>query len=908
VKVGSIGAPFAREPSAPRASLATQKGEHRRAARLTALASGPLDALLADLEASAQGLTEAEASQRLLVHGPNAVRHDRLRGWPLHLAQAFANPFNVVLVMLGAVQLWSTPGALSGPVIIGVMVALSVSIRFTQEYRSSRARHRLRLLVVTKSTVWRRASLDAPGTKRDLPAEGLVPGDVVALVAGDVVPADLRLLSSKDLYLNQASLTGESLPVEKVALATWGSAQAEGGVEAGPDPAAAPVPLPDVPTLCLMGTSVVSGAATALVLKTGADASTGAMTTSLLGRRPMTAFDVGVSRVSWLMIRFMAVMAPGVFLLNGLTKGDWREAALFALAVAVGLVPEMLPLVVTANLARGAIVLSRQKVMVKHLNAIQNFGAMDVLCTDKTGTLTQDRVVLEQHVDVIGKESLAVLKLAYLNSFHQTGLHNLLDRAVLAHADLIHHMEALREKRKVDEVPFDFTRRRLSVVVEADDGRHQLICKGAVDEVLGVCSQVRIGEEVGPLTPLLRAHVMRVCGEMNQDGMRVMAVASRELPPERHVYGVADERDLVLTGYIGFLDPPRDTAKEALDALAALGVTVKILTGDNDVVARKVCHDVGLAQVSTLLGPALDALDDAQLAVAVERTTLFAKLDPMQKARVVRTLKRNGHAVGFLGDGVNDAAAMREADLGISVDSAVDVAKDTADVILMEKSLMALRQGVIEGRTIFGNVLKYIKMTASSNFGNVLSVLLASVALPFLPMLPLQLLVQNLLYDLSQLSIPWDRMDPEFLRRPRRWDAKGIARFMLCIGPVSSAFDVLTFALLWFAFGADSPARQALFQGGWFVEGLLSQTLIIHLIRTERVPFLQSMAATPVLVLTGTVMLVGLAIPFTFLGSAIGFVPLPGAFFPGLGLVLLGYLALSHVVKRWYLRRFGDWL
>lgn len=890
-------------PAAPtpgrRVDVVSTPALAEKTASLRRFARASLDGLFGALETSLAGLTAAEARERIAVHGPNEIAHEGPPAWYRQLATAFRNPFILVLIVLAVIQLWSSPDDLKGPILIAVMVTLSVVIRFVQEYRSNHAAEQLRALVRTTATVYRPS--EGRAVRVEVPLGDLVPGDVVALAAGDMVPADLRLLTSKDLFISQAVLTGEAMPVEKAAERP--DAAADDGATAASD----------LFNVCLMGTNVVSGTATALVLATGAQTYFGSIARSILGERPLTSFDIGVSRVTWLMIRFMLVMAPVVLVVNGITKGDWKEASLFALAVAVGLIPEMLPLVVTANLARGAIAMSRRKVVVKRLNAIQNFGAMDVLCTDKTGTLTQDRVVLEQHVDVVGQESREVLRLAYVNSYHQTGLRNLLDRAVLEHDDCTHgalriDAERLRATRKVDEVPFDFMRKRMSVVIEGNDKRHVLICKGAVDEILAACDRVQIAGETGPITDIIRRHVARITGEMNEDGMRVVAVAYRHVEDrDQRTYSVADERGLVLAGYIGFLDPPRDTAAAALEALAAHGVAVKILTGDNEVVAKKVCRDVGLSVASTLLGAEIDELDDDELSVAVERATVCAKLNPLHKARLVRVLKKN-HTVGFLGDGINDAPALREADIGISVDTAVDVAKESADIILLEKSLLVLEEGIIVGRTTFGNIVKYVKMAASSNFGNVFSVLIASAFLPFLPMLAIHLLFQNLLYDISQLSIPWDRMDAEFLRTPRKWDTKGLRTFMLAIGPLSSIFDLATYALMWFVFRASSPEQQSLFQSGWFIEGLLSQTLVVHMIRTPKIPFVQSRAATPVIVLTLLVMAAGIAIPFSALGAAIGLRPLPWSFFPWLALILLGYCTLTQAVKRWYIRRVGVWL
>ncbi|HOS87422.1 MAG TPA: magnesium-translocating P-type ATPase, partial [Burkholderiaceae bacterium] len=623
--------------------------------------------------------------------------------------------------------------------------------------------------------------------------------------------------------------------------------------------------------------------------------------------RSPTSFQTGVNRVSWLLIRFMAIMVPLVLLLNGFTKGDWLQAMLFALSIAVGMTPEMLPMIVTSTLARGAVFLSRKKVIVKRLDAIQNFGAMDVLCTDKTGTLTQDRIVLAQHPDAWGNESAQVLKMAYLNSYYQTGLKNLLDVAVLKHADVHREMNVAQDYAMVDEMPFDFSRRRMSVVVAERDQRHLLVCKGAVEEVLAACTQVQRATASEPLTPELLARQQSLTGALNAQGLRVVAVAVRELPPEKTDYGVADESALTLVGYVAFLDPPKETTAPALAALASHGITVKILTGDNEAVTAKICHDVGLAAGAVLLGSDIEALDDARLAAVAETTTVFAKLTPAHKERIVRLLKGNGHVVGYMGDGINDAAALHVADIGISVDTAVDIAKEAADIILLEKNLMVLDQGVLEGRRTFVNMLKYIRMTASSNFGNVLSVLLASAFIPFLPMLPMHLLVQNLLYDVSQAAIPFDNVDEELVTRPLHWQPAAIGRFMLFFGPVSSVFDLALFALMWFGFGASSIAQQTLFQSGWFVFGVLTQTLVVHLLRTPRMPFVQSRAAAPLLVMTLLIAAAGVFLPMGPLAPYFKLQALPPLYFVWLVGLLCGYAVLTQVMKTWYGRRFG-WL
>ncbi|MDF3982769.1 magnesium-translocating P-type ATPase [Luteibacter sp. PPL201] len=859
-------------------------------ANVAADAYRPADELLRALEARPDGLDEAAIVERLDRDGINEVGHEKPPHWSLQLLRAFKNPFIIVLLVLAVVQLVTEPDDLTGPIIIAVMVGISVLLSFTQEYRSSKAAEKLKAMVRNTATVTRRAE-DGHAERIEVPVEELVVGDIVHLGAGDMIPADLRLLAAKDLFISQAILTGESIPVEKSV------PHGHSGDESGS-------PL-DLPTICYMGTNVVSGTATAVVLATGARTYLGSLARTLSGERVQTSFDRGISSVSWLLIRFMAVMVPVVFLINGFDKHDWLEAFMFSLSVAVGLTPEMLPLIVTANLGKGAIAMSKRKVVVKRLNAIQNFGAMDVLCTDKTGTLTLDKIVLERHVDLAGEDSDEALEWGYLNSRFQTGLRNLMDKAVLTHRDL----EPVASRfRIVDEIPFDFQRRRMSVVVT--DGRDEqlLVCKGAVEEMLAICTEARTGDVVEPMTDEKRREIRAMTSRLNEDGLRVLVVAVRRDPIADRAYGVADESGLTAVGCLAFLDPPKDSAATAIRALNHHGVAVKVITGDNEAVTRKICTEVGLDVLGTVQGRDIEKLDDEALDAMVEHTTVFAKMSPVQKARVVKALQRRGHTVGFLGDGINDAPALRDADVGISVDTATDIAKESADIILLEKNLMVLEEGVVEGRVTFGNIMKYIKMTASSNFGNVFSVLVASAFLPFVPMLPLQILVQNLLYDLSQLSIPFDRMDEEYLRRPRKWDAGDIGRFMVWIGPVSSVFDITTFWLMWHVFGANDAAHQSLFQSGWFIEGLLSQTLVVHMIRTRRIPFLRSVASAPVLALTGTIMVVGMLIPFSSLGAHIGMQPLPGIYFAWLAVTLVSYCVLTQLVKTIYIRRYGHWL
>lgn len=850
-----------------------------------------------------------EARRRLAEFGPNELRSQKPPAWPVVLWGATRHPFNGVLSVLAIVSF--ATGDLKAAVVMLSMIALSVGLRFWQEIKSQIQAESLQRMVHNVATVLRAENKGQTRTPNqldhnasDIPTRELTPGDIVKLSAGDMIPADLRLLESRDLFVTQSALTGEAMPVEKYEPERRAQLREKEPHEG------LPAEVLDSPHLLFMGSSVVSGTGKAVVLATGQRTYFGAMAEKLAVKRPQTAFDRGVKEVSWLLIKFMLVMTPIVFLLNGLMKGDWLEAFLFAVAIAVGLTPEMLPMIVNANLARGAIAMSRQKTIVKRLHAIQNFGAMDVLCTDKTGTLTQDKVVLIRHVDLRGSDSRRVLEHAYLNSLFQTGLKNLLDRAVIDRAAEHGLRDMAMQWLKLDELPFDFVRRRMSVVLQRGKEPPVLYCKGAVEEMLEICTAVENDSQIVPVTEQLRDQLKAVRDRLNEDGLRVIAVGYKPLPKRRHHHrlSVADERELIFSGFVAFLDPPKETTAEALRLLREHGVTVKILTGDNAIVARKICRVVGLDAEHVMVGAEIEPLTDEQLGERAERTTIFAKLSPLQKSRVVKALKARGHTVGFMGDGINDATALREADVGISVDSAVDVAKEAADIILLEKSLLVLERGIVEGRRTFGNVIKYIKMTASSNFGNVFSVLVASAFLPFLPMLAAQLLVQNLLYDISQIAIPWDYMDEEFIRVPRQWAANTIATFMLCIGPISSIFDLLTFWVMWHVFGANSIAHQSLFQSGWFVIGLLTQTLIVHMIRTEKIPFIQSTAAPVVLATTATVMALGIWLPFSPIAAALKLQPLPAGFFLYLPAVLLAYCLLTQVAKTLYRRRFKSWL
>ncbi|MFZ3323231.1 MAG: magnesium-translocating P-type ATPase [Usitatibacter sp.] len=859
------------------------------------------DETLAHLDSSYDGLLDRDADERLEIFGLNAVAQETHKHPFRAFLDVFLTPLPLLLLVLAGLN-YAT-GEVSGAVVIALIVFLSSTFAFVQEYRSSKAAERLKAMVGTTVTVLRKdkrlgvpdevskhfpVTLKVKGSeKREVPLTHVVPGDIIQLSAGDLIPADVRILQARDLFVNQASLTGESLPVEKFAAAVTKRVMNTAL---------------ELENLAFMGTNVVSGTALAVVAMTGRRTYFGGIAADVTGQRQLTSFDKGVQRFIWLIIRFMLVMVPLVFVINGFTKGDWLEAFLFAVAVAVGLAPEMLPMIVTINLAKGALAMANKKVIVKRLNSIQNLGAMDVLCTDKTGTITQDHVILERHVDVYGNESEHVLEYAYLNSFYQSGLKNLLDKAVLEHVEIAGRVKNEDRFAKVDEIPFDFQRRRMSVVVAEKGGPHLLICKGAVEEVFSACSRA---EQHGEIVALEEGHhdeLMKLTQDYNEEGFRVIAVAYKEFPADRPC-SVSDESDLILAGYIAFLDPPKESARAALQALKDYGITVKVLTGDNDAVARNVCRQVGLEVDEILTGSAVEALSDDELATKVETVAVLARLSPAQKARVIKSLHSRGHVVGFMGDGINDGPALKIADVGISVDTAVDIAKESADIILLEKNLLVLEQGVIEGRKVFGNIIKYIKMGASSNFGNMFSVLGASAFLPFLPMAPVQILVNNLLYDFSQTTVATDEVDDEYLRKPRQWDISNIGRFMLFIGPISSLFDYVTFGVLLYYFGAWG--NEALFQTGWFVESLLSQTLIVHVIRTGRIPFIESRPSFPLLVTTLAICIFGVWLPTSPLAGALGMTQLPHAYWLALLGILGAYMLLTQLVKSWLIRKFG---
>lgn len=860
---------------------------------------------------SGLGLHDVESRQRKF--GANIVEHEERTNPTKLFITAFINPFIGILTALVIISFildvyLAEPGEQDWTtiIIITTMVIFSAILRFVQELKAGRSSDAL-LKMVTNTCYVERSTRERSG---EIPVEQLVPGDIVLLSAGDMIPADIRIVESKDFFVSQSSLTGESDSIEKTPLTdmpTDNEEDASGSVI-------------DLQNLAFMGSNVVSGTAKGIVFATGNQTYLGSIAKSIAGHRAETAFDKGISKVSMLLIRFMLIMVPFVFLVNGITKGDWLDAFIFAVSVAVGLTPEMLPMIVTANLAKGAVRMSKKKVIVKDLNAIQNFGAMNILCTDKTGTLTRDKVVLVKYINADGQEDKTrrILRHAFFNSYYGTGLKNLMDKAIVEHVnesgkplDVV-----TSDYHKVDEIPFDFTRRRMSVVVEDKQGKRQIITKGAVEEMLQICSHCELDGKVIPMSANMHTMAINLVHDMNRDGMRVLAVAHKSFIEKDAQFSVEDERDMVLIGYLAFLDPPKESAAAAIQRLQQSGVDVKVLSGDNDAVVSTISAKVGLfttvdgqrAKLPCVTGPEFEKMNDKDKQIAVRENKVFAKLTPHQKTEIILLLQEQGNTVGFLGDGINDAAALRQSDIGISVDSAVDIAKESADIILLEKDLMVLEQGVLSGRETFGNIIKYIKMTASSNFGNMFSVLAASAFLPFLPMLSIHLLIQNLLYDISQTAIPFDRMDKEFLMKPRRWDSSDLSRFMIFIGPISSIFDITTYHVMWFVFGCQSEEMQTLFQSGWFIEGLLSQTLIVHMIRTRRIPFIQSNAAWPLMLMTFAIMAIGIAIPFTTFGSYIGLMPLPMSYFPWLIATLLCYCVLTQLIKMWHIHRFGKWL
>lgn len=866
-----------------------EKNQGVKHSELLALASLEERDLMMTFRTSVNGLTKSDAEERLEEYGKNEVAHEKaVPAWKLFI-KAFQDPFVYVLALLLVVS--AATGDYEAAIIMSIMILASGIIQFIQSYRSQKASFALKEMIENTCAITR------DGETKEIPMDEVVPGDIVTLSTGDMIPADAILIWSNDLFVNQSSLTGESMPVEKFV----------GNQKASDNEVDDSLTALDLENLVFMGTDVLSGQGKAIILRTGEGTFFGGIAKTVNSKRGETAFDVGINKVSKLLLRMVAVLFPIVLILNGFTKGDWSQAFFFAIAVAVGLTPEMLPMIVTSNLAKGALALSKKKVIVKELSAIQNLGSMDILCTDKTGTITEDEVVLVKHVNPLGKLNQDVLNLAYINSKYQTGWKNLIDHAVIKFYDKTKDGINQDIVTKIDEIPFDFSRRRLTVAVDVS-GEHLMVTKGAVEEMNAICTHVEIDGEILPITPELETEMLAVNRRLNEEGMRVIAVAYRRDVYDDPIYTVDDERDMILAGFVGFLDPAKQSAIPAIASLQEHGVTVKVLTGDNEIVARKVCQDVGIPVDEVLVGNQIEQMTDEALTIKAKQINLFAKLSPMQKARVIDVLQEAGHSVGFMGDGINDAPALRKADVGISVDKAADITKDASSIILLEKSLTVLEDGLLEGRKVFCNMMKYIKITISSNFGNVFSVLVASAFLPFLPMLSFQLLVQNLVYDIAQLTTPWDNVDEEDIAKPVSWGTKGLLKFTLSIGPISSIFDILTFIVMWNVFSANTVAEQGLFQAGWFLVGLTSQTLIVHVIRTKKVPFLQSNASWPLLVTSALAIIVGLVIVMTPLGHSFGFESVPANYWVWYVGIILTYMVVTQLVKNSYIKINKEWL
>ncbi|MDR1410213.1 MAG: magnesium-translocating P-type ATPase [Oscillospiraceae bacterium] len=875
----------------------TNKNNHARIlqkeseARLRRFAALDETTLLTEFESARMGLSDEAAEEKLDEFGSNVITAGNKNTTLHRLRESTINPFNTVLLVIAAISVFTDVIASDAAdwltvIIIVSLVAISSAVAFIQSQKSSAAAATLSEMIENRTDVWRGGKLI------DIPIDEVVPGDIIRLSAGDILPADVRFLTAKDAFIAQAALTGESAPVEKFANLRNESNSAP----------------TDLSNIGFMGSNMVSGSALVVALATGDDTYFGAMAQSLSGDKAKNAFERGVDSVSRLLIRMMLVMVPVVLLINGFAKQDWPGALMFAISVAVGLTPEMLPVIMTSTLAWGAVAMSKHKVIVKTLGAIQTFGEMDVLCTDKTGTLTEDKIVLEKYLNLLGEDDSRILRHAYRNSYFQTGLKNLIDLAIINRARTNGMEEALSGQNRVDEIPFDFARRRMSVVLEDGQGKRQLITKGAVEEIMSICTMAELHGQAIPLDDETRRKALAVYEKYNADGLRMIAVAQKNNVPPEGAFSVADERDMVLLGFVGFLDPPKESAREAIAALRTHGVRTVVLTGDSEGVAAKVCAKVGVNTKRLLTGRNVEQMDDTALLEAVDTCDIFAKLSPAQKERVVRAFQTAGHTVGYMGDGINDAPPLHQADVGISVDSAVDIAKETADIILMEKDLMVLEQGVIRGRNTFGNIVKYIKMAASGNFGNMISVIFASIFLPFLPMLPIQILTQNLLCDFSQMGIPFDSVDKEYVKVPRKWETKSIASFMAFMGPLSSIFDILCFAIMWWAMKANSLELSRLFQCGWFIFGTLSQVLVIHMIRTAKLPFVQSRASKPVTLSTALIAIVAIVIGFTPLAVGLEMTALPPSFVPWLIALLAGYLILAQLVKKVYVKKYKEWL
>ena len=847
------------------------------------------DKLFKKYKTSLNGISITEVEERMEEYGKNIIEiKDQNTIWH-RLKEAFINPFNIVLMIVAIITfitdvVITTEKDYATFILIVSTVLISAAISFNEQTKSDNAARKLKKMITNKMDLIR------DGKQITVDIENVVPGDIVKLSSGDMIPGDVRFLETKDLFIDQAALTGESNPVEKFSVLKDYDA------------------ITDISNIGFMGTNIVSGSSKALVLSTGNNTYFGSMAKSLYTVNEKNSFETGIDDITKILIRFMFILVPIVLFVNFFSVGDVLSSLIFAITIAVGLTPEMLPVITTSTLAKGAVEMSKKKTIVKRLSSIQTFGQMDVLCTDKTGTLTEDKVILEKYMDVSGKESIRILKHAFLNSYFQTGLKNLIDVAIISRAEK-ENLNILKEKYvREDEIPFDFSRRRMSVVLRDDNGKRQLITKGAVDEIISICSFIDYDGVALELTDELREKAYKVYEENNNDGLRVLAVAQKNEIHDVNTFDVQDESNMVLIGFVGFLDPPKESAKEAISGLKKYGVDTVVLTGDSEGVAVKVCQKVGIDTNNRLSGKDVDSLTDEELKEKVKVCHLFSKLSPMQKQRVVRIYQENGNTVGYMGDGINDSPPLKQADVGISVDTAVDIAKETADIILLEKDLNVLEEGVINGRKTFTNLLKYIKMATSGNFGNMISVIIASIFLPFLPMLPVHILIQNLLNDFAQMGMPFDNVDSEYIQKPKTWNTEGIKKFMFHFGLISTVLDVLCFIVLWYVFKFNTFDKAVMFQSGWFVFGILSQTLIIHLIRTSKIPFIESKSSKQLLISTFTVVLITLAIAFTNISVVFDMSKLPLMYLLWIAILMTTYIILIQIYKKFYIKKNKEWL
>ena len=869
-----------------RKEITERKGEVEKI--LLELSGLEKKALFDKYQTDEDGLDPIQATERLDEYGKNIIDFGKEKNLAQRISDAIINPFNIVLLVVAAITfvtdvVLSDEPSFATFIMLVAVIIISAVISFVQEEKSNNAAKKLQGMITNKLDVMRN------GVETEVEIEELVPGDIVKLASGDMIPGDVRFIETKDLFIDQSQLTGESNPVEK-----FTTTETNVGVT-------------DLANIGFMGSNIVSGSARAIILTTGGDTYFGSMAKSLNSYEEKSAFEKNLDSVSRLLIRFMLITVPVIFIANFLTKGSWLQSLMFGITIAVGIMPEMLPVIMNSSLARGAINMSRKKTIVKRLGAIQTFGEMDVFCTDKTGTLTQDEIILEKYMDVLGREDKRILRHAFLNSYFQTGLKNLMDVAIISRAEK-EDLSFLKEAYvREDEIPFDFSRRRMSVVLKDKNGKRQLITKGAVEEILSICSFIEIDGEVKEISEELKTNAKKLADDNNLEGIRVIAVAQKNNVHGVDVFGVEDESDMVLIGFVGFLDPPKESAGTAINALRKNGVRTVVLTGDSEGVAINICGRLGFRTEMTLTGAKIDAMSDEQLAEACENCDIFSKLSPYQKQRVVKMFQSKGHIVGYMGDGINDSLPLKQADIGISVDNAVDIAKEVADIILLEKDLNVLDEGVVEGRSTFANMSKYLKMSVSGNFGNMFSVLIASIFLPFLPMLPVHILVQNLLNDFAQLGMPFDHVEANYIEKPKKWDLGGIRGFMISFGLLSTVLDVLCFLVLWFIFGYNKPELAGYFQCGWFMFGVISQTMVIHTIRTPKLPFIGDRASVQLTLSTLAIIVVTLLIGFTGISGLFSLPTMSVSYLLWLAILMIVYMVFAQIMKVVYIKRHKDW-